>query len=151
MNGERSVHQRKSAVRVVTRCVAVIVSAFVLFGLAGCGDPYRDVLNQQTANYKEIASILRDITDGPSLDAAEGKLMARTQHFREVSRRANALPKPPDDDATRERLQTHAVALKAAYNEMAAELRRVQKVPGGAEFFERFSEMTGGSVRGKAR
>jgi hypothetical protein len=120
----------------MSRTVAVV--GFTTILLAGCRDRYKDIADQQIANWKEVARILRDVKDQQSMNDAEDKLLAGSYRFEEVSRQAKALP-PPDEEASR-RLQAEAAAMQSALRDMLMEMTRVKKLPGGPEFFERVKE-----------
>jgi hypothetical protein len=133
----------------MSRSVALALVGLSTILLAGCRDRYKDVADQQIANWKEVASILRDVKDQQSMNDAEDKLLAGASRFQEVSRQAKALP-PPDEEASK-RLQPEAVAMQSALRDMLKEMTRVKKLPGGPEFFERVKEslpsVSEGSIR----
>ena len=114
--------------------------AFAVVGVAalvcgGCRDRYKDVADQQVANWKEIAGILRDVKDRDSMNEAEDKLLSKLDRFQEVSRQAKSLP--PPDESTSLRLQAEVPAMQSALRDMLKEMERIKKLPGGPEFFER--------------
>ena len=119
----------------MSRSVAFAVVGLAALVCGGCGDRYKDVADKQVANWKEIASILRDVKDRDSMNEAEDKLLAKLDRFQEVSRQAKSLP--PPDETTSLRLQAEVTAMQSALRDMLKEMERIKKLPGGPEFFER--------------
>jgi hypothetical protein len=119
---------------------SLTILALVL-GAAGCRDAYQVAIDEQVANYAEIASVLRAVNDPASMDVAERKIAARAAHFREASRRAQALPMP-DDEGTVARIREQAAKMQAAVREVAKEFERIRGLPGGPEFIERIGELS---------
>jgi hypothetical protein len=121
------------------RFVALAVVGLLAAALSGCKDRYKDVIDQQVANWKEITGVLREVKDRQTMEDAEGKLFARASRYQEVSRQAKALPAP--DEATLLRIDTDRPAMQVAIRDMMKELDRVKKLPNGPEFFERVQEL----------
>lgn len=121
-------------------CAAAIAS------VVGCKDHYKDVADQQVANFTEFAAVLRDVKDQQTMDMAEDKLIARTAHFQATSRRAKGLTAP--DEATLERLALEHAKMQAAIRNVHQEAARIKTLPKGPEFIERVFGMIGGPARG---
>ncbi len=124
--------------RLVACACAVAVSGF-----AGCRDHYKDVAEQQVANFNELAAALREVKDRPTMDDVEDKLIARAAHFQAASRRAKGLAKP--DEATLERLVPEHAKMQSAIRAVHQEAARIKTLPNGPEFIERVFELIGPS------
>ena len=57
----------------MSRSVAFAVVGVAALVCAGCRDRYKDVADQQVANWKEIAGILRDVKDRDSMSETRRK------------------------------------------------------------------------------
>ena len=117
--------------------------------MAGCRDRYKDVVEQQTANFAEFASVLRDVKDKASMDAAEDRLASRAATYLEASRQAKGLG-PPDAE-TLERLASERKKMQTAVEQIAIEANRIKGLPGGPEFLDRVNELMGGAARGPSQ
>lgn len=112
----------------------------LLFFLAGCArdEDYLQVVRDQRALLKEAADILETVTDKESMAKAKVELDRVAQKAEHVSKRANALPKPPPPRLM-ESLQKEAKFTNTALERLTIEVQRVKKLPGGPEFWKQFT------------
>ena len=75
----------------------------LLLLLVGCtkDEDYLNVIREQLAAMKELADILETVKDESSMAQAKKTLDERSEKFAAISRKANALPKPPPPEVLR--------------------------------------------------
>ena len=74
------------------RVLGTAVVVVLLGSLSGCGDSHDSILNQQVQTAKEIADTLSSIKDKASADTAKPKLKVLGDRWRDLKKRADALP-----------------------------------------------------------
>lgn len=117
----------------------------VFFAGLGCQQRHKDVVQAQTANWIEVAGVLREVKDAPSMDEAERKMVRLASKFKDVSRQAKSLPQPGPNVLAE--LEEDSRKMQSAMQETMKEIERIKGLPGGPEFFERFTDMLGGPTR----
>ena len=111
---------------------------------AGCTreEDYLEVARDQRAAYKELGDILTKVHDQKSMEEAKAALEERGPKYAEIARRARALPKP--SPAVQERLQEDAKIMTALIKRLEDQGKRVEALPGGAEFMQQFKSNSRG-------
>ena len=111
----------------------------VLALLSGCGptaQSYLDVMRAQRDAWKEMADILTTVKDDKSLAEAKAALEERVGNYEAISRKARSMP-PPSREAVR-KLAEEKYLMERTVQRLNDEVRRVQAMPGGKEFFKHF-------------
>ena len=111
--------------------------------LVGCDQAaeYRAVLHDQIAALQATEQILASITDAPTMEAAKVRLEAEQAWFEEIKERGLALP--PPSQAVLASLKTEAAGLQDALGRVHSQVRRVEKLSGGARFLQEMDKSTG--------
>jgi hypothetical protein len=122
-----------------------IVLCLAMAGLGGCGDPHREAIRRQVANFEELADLLDQITDEPSMAVVEKKVSQRMAAFQRAAKQAGELG-PPDPETARGYEEEFGPRLKAAFDRYLAGLRRIRTMPGGAEFVDRIGKKDSAKV-----
>jgi len=111
----------------------------MLFFTAGCAkeQDYLDVMNDQLAAMREVTEILQSVKDAPSMANAKRSLEANAEKYEAISKRANALPKPPPAKV-QQRLRENVFVVQRTLDHMKTETERVSKLAGGPELLKQF-------------
>jgi hypothetical protein len=124
---------------------AAIVLCFAITGLAGCGDPQREAIRGQIANFEELADLLAQAKDAPSMTAVEEKIEERMVAFQRAANRVGSFA-PPDEKQAQAYQDEFGPRLKSAFDRYVAELRRIRALPGGPEFVDRIGKKAPGKT-----
>src|SRR5436305_1361940 len=97
-----------------------------LVASAGCtrSEEYVEVARGQRKAMEEIRSVLADVKDEKSMEAAKAELDRRFDQYEAIARRARALPQPSAE--ARARLEDEKRPLETALRDMRAEIDRVK-------------------------
>lgn len=121
--------------------IGCLALAFVLMGCSRDQD-YLDVVKEQQAAWREMTEILKTVKDAPTMAEAQKTLNANAERYAAISRKAQALPKPPPANVI-ERLKEDEYFMQATIKYLRAETKRVSELPGGAEFLKKFESTQG--------
>lgn len=124
-----------------TPILAWIVLAFFAAGCAKERD-YLDVMNEQQDAWRELTEVLKTVKDAETMTKAKTWLDENAARFAEISRKANALPKPPPAKV-QERMQEQSFVMNRTLEHLQTEVGRVGRLPGGAEFLKQFESTKG--------
>jgi hypothetical protein len=112
--------------------------------VAGCGsDPYREAIRRQVANFEQLADLLAEVKDGPSMKAVEEKIADRMADFQRAANRAGKLP-PPDPGRIGAYKDEFGEKMKAAIDRYQAETARIRALPDGPAFLDRVGKLQAG-------
>jgi hypothetical protein len=116
----------------------------VLLIPAGCtrNEQYYEVFREQRTAYKELGDILATVKDEKSMTAAKAALEERLAVCDAVAKKASALPKPPPEVA--ERFNEEKYLMESFIRRVGDETKRIQGLPGGAEFIKQFESSSPG-------
>jgi hypothetical protein len=117
-------------------------------GLSGCGSSYERyaaAMRDQLAVQEELVQVLKSVKDAASLKEAQAELKKLDSRAEETAARAKSLPKPSED--TLARLQEEfGPRRQELLNETLAEARRIEQLPGGADFIRSLKKFGGGTA-----
>jgi hypothetical protein len=116
----------------------------LLVALAGGCDaaqPYRTVLRDQNDALGELEKILSTVTDQASMKAVRVQLSERFEIFESIRQRAQKLS-PPSQDVMQS-LQEAGEQLKVSLQKVQEQVRRINGLPGGPEFFASLEPIKG--------
>ncbi len=118
--------------------------SLVLAALAGGCDavkPYQSVLREQNEALAELEKILSAVTDEASMKAARSQLTERFASFESIRQRAQKLT-PPSQEVM-QALQESGEKLKVSLQKVQGQVRRIDALPGGPEFFASLEPLKG--------
>jgi hypothetical protein len=122
------------------RVSAVLLAALHVIG-CDATSPYRTALREQTNAIETLAKTLDTVHDKSSMQAARAQLSARFDEFEGIRQRAQKL-QPPGQDMMRE-LQDDGEKLRQALEKIQDQVRRINAIPGGAEFLAGLGNKSG--------
>jgi hypothetical protein len=119
------------------------LSAIALIFLAGCGG--RADVSSYSAVYREVIKAMQDLTeqlssvkDEATMKAAGTELKKRFHLYEQVTKKAQALPKPSDEVKRQIEEELHP---QQALDNYRKEVRRIMGLPGGKDFLEEMGNL----------
>jgi hypothetical protein len=112
--------------------------------IAGCGvDAHREAIRRSVANFDQMADLLSEVKDEPTMKAVEEKIAQRHADFQRDADRARALP-PVDPSRNETYEKEFGAKMRAAFKRYAEQRERIGKLPGGPEFIGRIDKLAVG-------
>jgi hypothetical protein len=116
------------------RCMTAGLLALLLGAAtlsAGAAERHEAVLKEMIGAVDKLGEALKAVEDADSAKAAKPELKKGAQTFLAARAKAGKLP-PPDKEAKDRLAKTYRPKLEEAMKKLFTEVRRVEKVPGGA-------------------
>lgn len=91
---------------------------------------YEDVLQMLLGSIGQITKSLEKVTDSDSAQSVRVELRKQTEEFRDIRKKSEALA-PPSTEAKERISKKYQPEFEKARKALAAQIARVQRVPGG--------------------